>query len=177
MSEVGTSGWYFPSDVTLADGALYEGGPRPYCAISRVQTINDATWTTVSWDTEYHDNDSMWTSGSPTLISPSTPGTYYIKVSAQRNTHRTDYRLGALTLYGNVGAGRYVARYGERLTEVGSSYAVSNTVQGFWTTLNHGTCDWTVDYYQDNTANVSSSITFRCTVVRVGGSPSSWLHL
>jgi hypothetical protein len=177
MSEVGTTGWEFPSDVTI-DGAFFEGGERPYCALRKTQTINDNTWTTVSWDTEDYDTDSMWTSGSPTLISPTTPGAYFIRVGARRTTQRNDYRLGALRLHGDVGSGRYIARYAERNTETGDTSHAANTVQGFFTTLNLGTCDWSVDYYQDNTANSNSvTVVFYWVAVRVGGIPTSYAHL
>jgi len=43
---------------------------------STTQNFVDATWTTISWDTEDKDTDGMWTVGTPTRFTIVTPGDY-----------------------------------------------------------------------------------------------------
>ena len=64
---------------------VYGGQPSIYYArVSRaaVQSINDTTWTSISFDTENEDNDTIWAAGAPTRLTVVHPGFYLVTATA-----------------------------------------------------------------------------------------------
>ena len=167
MSEVGTSGWTFPSDVTLTSGAAWtEGNPSWAVVYKSNVSISDATWTTISWTGEYYDTDNYWTSGDPTVITIPESGYYDLSLYIYRS-QRTDFRLNAVTHYVDGGGGRIISRYGTRTTDNGGPYA--NVITGLWGIEANAGWEVTVDYYQDNTANAAVTCNFNLGITRVSG--------
>ena len=170
MSEIGTTPIIFPSDLSTPSGVVDENYDfRPRCHIGRTQTISDATWTYVSWDTQYHDTDSTWAIGSPTLITINTPGQYSINVSAYRTTKRTDYRLHATQLWADGGGGAILYRYGARNTTNNATNIHISCFVSSWVVDATADYDFSIRVYQDNTGNVGSAHIFRLIVYRIGG--------
>ena len=170
MSEVGTSGWTFPSDVVLPSGFTHEDGLRPYTSLTASQTITDNTWSTISWDSAYYDTDAMWESWiDPTILKVNHTAMYEIIVTAYRATRRTDYRLHALTLWADGGGGRVISRYGPRNTQNSATTVHYSCLAAHWLVEAQNDWEFSVDFFQDNTGNVTTTHTFALSIVRLSG--------
>ena len=57
------------------------------------QSLTNNTFTFVTWDTEEYDTDTMFTTGSPTLMTCVTPGIYLVTATLVFATNATGARL------------------------------------------------------------------------------------
>ena len=127
-----------------------------YCEIARVatQTINDATDTDISFDTEVHDTDGMFAPTS-TTITVNTTGIYVITAEIGLNT-TVDIRGDIILYIGGVVKAREV-QYGTS-ERFGMSHIEAITAG---TTMK-------VTTYLDNTANTSRNLTARFRAAWIG---------
>jgi hypothetical protein len=101
---------------TVASGA---GITQPACRMMRAaaQSIPNAAWTTITWDTEVIDTGGMWVAGTPTKLIAAVAGIYQVSamvsfdattLGASRGVDvlRNDAYLGFQALYMTQGAGR-----------------------------------------------------------------------
>jgi len=68
------------------------------------QSVNNNTDTLCSWNTFAWNNDNMWSSGSPQLVTIQTAGTYFIALQDDWISNATGIRAGKIFLNGTSNA-------------------------------------------------------------------------
>ena len=90
--EIGSSGdtITIPSGATITNSGTATGFPAgtPYCAVYRAgdQTISDATWTKIQFNTEIVDSAGAFDNSTNYRFTPQTSGYYYISAALKSDT-------------------------------------------------------------------------------------------
>ena len=90
--EIGSSGdtITIPSGATITNSGTATGFPAgtPYCAVYRAgdQTISDATWTKIQFNTEIVDSANAFDNSSNYRFTPQTAGWYYVSLNVSSGT-------------------------------------------------------------------------------------------
>ena len=167
MSETGASTtWKFNPHVTV-EGEIHDWGLAYDAQYYRNanQTINDNSWTALSWDSIASDYPTNWSAGNPTRFTPTREGVWHITASVQYKSTRTDFRLQAIALYVSG-----VEIWKGKRTQAGNSNAHWNTGivvadLNLYPSLSHYI---EVYIYQDNTGNAAINCTGWMRAVRLG---------
>ena len=107
----------------------------PHARVRRdtTQSLTDGAFTTISFTVCDKDNDSMWSAGSPTLLTVQTPGWYEITYGGSCVTPGANYRLICGLIYngsldhangGTRGRSDVVAVSGSNATTGGRMYSM-----------------------------------------------------
>jgi hypothetical protein len=108
------------------------------------QSINDATWTAISWNSEEYDDGSYWDGANPTRITFTNAGKYLVSVNAIFDTNTTGYRYARVIRNGNQAL---------ELGIVSSRPVVANTRISLTILVNAAASAYVeLEVYQDSTA-------------------------
>jgi hypothetical protein len=85
-------------------GNFYKGVPAAFAYMNgAVNVANGAAWTVVPFETEFYDNDGMFTTGTPGRLTIATPGLYFVEGQVRYASNSgTTWRAGRIQMNGNT---------------------------------------------------------------------------